>query len=306
MARFLIVLACLAGLIASAPVAAQEPQAKRAATKNAVTVVASFSILADLVRNVGGERVVVSALVGPNGDAHVYEPTPADSKRIAVATLVVVNGLGYEGWIDRLIAASGSKAPVVVASAGVTPRAGEGEHGHAAEDPHAWQSVADAKRYVANIRDALIRIDPPGRDLYAANAASYIATLDALDAEIRRTLATIPADRRRVITGHDAFGYFGDAYGIAFLSPQGVSTEAEPSARDLARLITQIRAEKISAVFLENVIDPRLVRQIARETGVRIGGTLVSDALTGPGGPAPTYVALMRHNARTLAAALTN
>lgn len=299
MTRVLIVLACLASLMA--PAVAQEPQAK-----TVVTVVASFSILADLVRNVGGERVAVSALVGPDGDAHVYEPTPADSKRIAAAALVVVNGLGYEGWIDRLVAASGSNAPVVVASAGVTPRAGEGGHGHAAEDPHAWQSAANAKRYVANIRDALIRIDPPGRDVYAANAAAYLATLDALDAEIRQSLVTIPAERRRVITGHDAFGYFGDAYGIAFLSPQGVSTEAEPSARDLARLITQIRAEKISAVFLENVIDPRLVRQIARETGVRIGGTLVSDALTGSGGPAPTYVALMRHNAHTLRAALSD
>jgi len=299
MTRLLIVLACLAGLMA--PAAAQDRQAK-----TVVTVVASFSILADLVRNVGGARVAVSALVGLDGDAHVYEPTPADSKRIAAAALVVVNGLGYEGWIDRLVAASGSKAPVVVASAGVTPRAGEGGHGHAAEDPHAWQSAANAKRYVANIRDALIRTDPPGRDVYAANAAAYLATLDALDAEIRQSVATILAERRRVITGHDAFGYFGDAYGIVFLSPQGVSTEAEPSARDIARLITQIRAEKVSAVFLENVIDSRLVRQIARETGVRIGGTLVSDALTGPDGPAPTYVALMRHNADTLRAALTD
>ena len=299
MTRVLIVLACLARLMA--PAAAQDPQ-----SKSVVTVVASFSILADLVRNVGGARVAVSALVGPDGDAHVYEPTSADSKRIATATLVVVNGLGYEGWIDRLVAASGSKAPVVVASAGVTPRAGEGGHGHGAEDPHAWQSAANAERYVANIRDALIRIDPPGRDVYAANAAAYLAMLDALDSEIRQSLATIPAERRRVITGHDAFGYFGDAYGIAFLSPQGVSTEAEPSARDLARLITEIRAQKISAVFLENVIDPRLVRQVARETGVRIGGTLVSDALTGPGGPAPTYVALMRQNARTLRAALSD
>jgi zinc/manganese transport system substrate-binding protein len=267
-------------------------------------VIASFSILGDFVKNVGGERAEVGTLVGPNGNAHVYAPSPADAKRVADAKLVIVNGLGFEGWLDRLVNASGTKAPIVVASTGIKPRerADDGDHGRI--DPHAWQSVANAKVYVANIRDALIAADPAGKDAYAANAAAYLARLDALEQEVKDTIARIPAERRRLITSHDAFGYFEDAYGIDFIAPQGVSTEAEASARDIARIITQVRKQKITAVFLENVSDPRLVRQIASETGAKIGGTLYSDALTDAKGDATTYIDLIRHNLKQLAAAL--
>jgi zinc/manganese transport system substrate-binding protein len=265
-------------------------------------VLATFSILADFVKNVGGERVAVATLVGPDGDAHVYAPSPADARKIADAKLVIANGLGFEGWMDRLVKASGSKAPVVVASRGIAAR--RAADGHSEADPHAWQSVANAKVYVANIRDALVAADPAGKADYEANAAAYLGKLDALDRDVKAAIAAVPADRRRVISTHDAFGYFEQAYGVAFLAPQGVSTEAEPSARDVARIITQIRQNKIPAVFLENVIDPRLMAQIAKETGVRIGGKLYSDALTGASGEAPSYVGLMRHNVKQITTAL--
>lgn len=271
-------------------------------------VVATFSILADLVKNVGGERVALATLVGPNADAHVYSPTPADAKTLAEAGLVVTNGLGFEGWINRLVKASATKAKVAAASKGVKPRRAAGghghNHGHADSDPHAWQSVANAKIYVANIRDALSEADPAGRDAYAANAAAYLARLDALEAEVKSAVAKIPEDRRKVITTHDAFGYFGAAYGIAFVAPQGVSTEADVAAKDVARIIGQIRKQKIPAVFLENVSDPRLLKRISEESGVRIGGTLYSDALTEEKGEAPTYIDMIRHNVRELATAL--
>lgn len=267
-----------------------------------LAVVASFSILADLARNVGGDRIEVFALVGPDGDAHVYQPTPADVGKVAAAKLVIVNGLGLEGWIDRLIEASRAQAPVVVATKGVTPRREEG--GHGGDDPHAWQSVADAEIYVANIRDGLISIDPSGADTYRANAERYLARLADLDEETRATIAEIPEQRRRIISTHDAFAYFGAAYGLRFIAPEGGSTEAEPSARDVAKIIRQIRAEKIPAVFLENISDPRLTKRIAAESGAKIGGTLFSDALSPTGGPAATYIELVRHNVRELAAAL--
>jgi zinc/manganese transport system substrate-binding protein len=269
-------------------------------------VIASFSILGDLVNNVGGERVEVGTLVGPNGNAHVYAPSPVDARRVFDAKLVFVNGLGFEGWLERLVSASGTKAPIIVASKGIKPRerGDDHDHDHGKIDPHAWQSVANAKVYVANIRDALIAADPAGKDAYAANATAYLAKLDALEQEVRDTIARIPADRRRVITSHNSFGYFEDAYGIDFTAPQGVSTEAEASARDIAGIITQIRKQKISAVFLENVTDPRLVRQIAGETGAKVGGTLYSDALTDEKGDATSYIDLIRHNVRQLAAAL--
>jgi len=294
MLRFALV--ALALLIGQMPAAAQEK----------LKAVATFSILADLVKNVGGDRVDVAPLIGPNGNAHVYESSPADSRRVADAKVVVVNGLGFEGWLGRLVKASGTKAAIVVASAGVSPRssASETRLGDDKADPHAWQSVANAKRYVSNIRDALIKADPAGEGVYKANAVAYQAKLDALDREVRDVVAGIPADRRRVVTSHNAFGYFQDAYGVAFSAPQGMSSEAEASARDVARIIGQIRNERISAVFLENVTDARLLKLIAAETGARIGGTLYSDALTDENGPAPTYVDLIRHNVRELAAAL--
>jgi zinc/manganese transport system substrate-binding protein len=273
-----------------------------------INLVATFSILGDLVQNVGGDRVAVTALVGPNSDTHVFSPTPADARKLGAAKVVFVNGLGLEGWIARLVKASGTKAPAVVASTGVKSRKMEDGHhhghSHAEADPHAWQSVANAKIYVANIRDGLSKADPAGKDAYAANAAAYIAKLDALDGEIKEALGKISADRRKVITTHEAFGYFGGAYGIEFISPEGISTEAAPSARDVARIIAQIKKQKIPAVFMENVSDPRMMQQIAKESGARIGGTLYSDALSDASGPAASYVEMMRSNVRELTKAL--
>ena len=264
-----------------------------------VGVAASTTVLADLARNVGGDRVDVVSLVGPNGDIHSYVPSPADAKKLADARLVILNGLALEGSTAQFmrIAAKGAKA--LVASDGITPlRLGN------AADPHAWQSVANAKTYVANIRDALIAADPADKSTFEANAAAYLRRLDALDAEVKAAIATIPPARRKLVTAHDAFGYFGSAYGVETIAPHGVSTEAEASARDVARIIAQVRAEKIPAVFPENLADPRLLQRIAHESGARIGGTLYSDALTDANGPAPTYVEMMRHNVKELVAAL--
>lgn len=287
----------------------------------ALKAVASFSILGDLVEEVGGDRVAVTTLVGPDGDAHVYQPTPADAQAVAGANIIFVNGLHFEGWIDRLTEASGAKAPVIVVSEGVTPREfapGEGEeeeehadadgqdhgHDHGPTDPHAWQSVPNAKLYVANIAEALSAADPSGAATYTANAAAYTAKLDALDAEIRATIAAIPENRRIIVTSHDAFGYFGQTYGMTFEAPQGISTESEASAADVAKLITQIRAEKVPAVFMENITDPRLLEQIAAETDAKIGGTLYSDALSPADGPAATYIDMMENNIHQFSAAL--
>jgi zinc/manganese transport system substrate-binding protein len=281
--------------------------AATASAQDKLKVVATFSILGDLVRNVGGDRIELTMLVGPNADAHVYSPAPADSKKVADAKVVVVNGLGYEGWISRLVNAAGTKAPVVVATKGIKERKAGGHghgHGHSGTDAHAWQSVGNAKIYVTNIRDALAAADPQGKTVYEANAAAYLAQLDQLDQEVRAAVAAIPAERRKIITNHEAFGYFKQAYGVDFIAPQGVSTEAEPSARDVARIITQIKKQKIPAVFLENITDPRLMQRISQESGARIGGRLFSDALTDGSGAAPSYIEMMRHNVKTLTAVL--
>lgn len=303
------------------PAAAQDAAPK-------IPVVASFSILGDLVKEVGGDRVAVTTLVGPNGDAHVFQPAPADAKKVAAAQIVFVNGLGFEGWIDRLVKASGTKAEIVVATKGITPREmadededdhaaqghkdhdhakkGEHDHDHGGIDPHAWQSVANAEIYVANIRDALVAADPAGKAAYEANASAYTAKLEALDAEVKAAMAAIPESRRRIITSHDAFGYFGAAYGIEFIAPQGVSTESEASAKDVARIIRQIKAENIPAVFMENISDPRLVKRIAKETQAKIGGELFSDALSDDKGPASTYIDMMKNNITQLSSALSS
>ncbi len=289
MRRYLSWLIAAVALLATSPAFAQ----------GKLEVAASFTILADLARNVGGDRVVVTSLVGPNGDVHSYVPTPADAKALVGAKVVVLNGLGLEGATARFMETAAKNAQVVVASTGVTPLRQGRE-----VDPHAWQSISNAKLYVANIRDALIAADPSDKAVFEANAAAYLQRLDALDKEIKAEIAKIPPERRELISIHDAFGYLGSAYGIAFIAPHGVSTEAEGSARDIARIIKQIRAEHIPAVFLENVTDPRVMEQIAREAGARVGGTLYSDALTAPDGPAPTYIDLMRHNVRQLVSAL--
>ena len=266
---------------------------------NRINVVASFSILGDLVGNVGGDRIEVTSLVGRNSDVHIYTPAPSDARKVADATLVVVNGLGLEGWLSRLLQSSGSKAQIVVATKGITPLKLGSE-----ADPHAWQSVSNAKVYVTNIRDALVAADPSGAATYRGNADRYLAELDRLDAEVRAAVDAIPPGRRKLISTHDAFGYLAAAYGLAFIAPVGVSTESEPSAGDIARIIKQIKAERIPAVFLENISDDRLIRRIATETGANIGGTLYSDSLTDENGPAPTYIAMVRHNIKALTSAL--
>jgi zinc/manganese transport system substrate-binding protein len=291
-----------AALIAftTVPALAQDKPAEK------IKAVATFSILGDLVKNVGGDRVEVSTLVGPNGDAHVYSPTPADAQTISKAKIVFVNGLGLEGWMTRLVSAAGSKAVTVTATTGIKPLKMEDEAkpGHMITDPHAWQSVANARIYVANVRDGLIKADPAGKSVYEANAKDYLAKLTALEADVKAAIQKIPVERRRIITTHDAFGYFGSAYGMKFISPEGVSTESEASAKDVAKIIDQIRKEKIPAVFMENISDPRLMEQIARETGAKIGGTLYSDALSKADGPAATYIDMMRNNIRQFGAAL--
>jgi zinc/manganese transport system substrate-binding protein len=264
-----------------------------------LNVVASFSILGDFVRAIGGDRVNVTTLVGPDSDVHVYTPAPSDAKRIAEAKLVIVNGLGLEGWLPRLVQSSGAKAQVVTASAGIAPL----KLGSAA-DPHAWQSVPNAKIYVTDIANALAAADPDDADFFRTRAKAYLEKLEALDREVRESVAKIPAERRKVISTHDAFGYFAAEYGVQFVAPLGVSTETEPSARDIAGIIGQIRAQKIPAVFLENISDDRLIRRIAAETGAKVGGTLISDGLTGEKGPAPTYIDMVRHNIKALTSAL--
>ncbi|HVQ67016.1 MAG TPA: metal ABC transporter substrate-binding protein [Bradyrhizobium sp.] len=283
-------------LIALAMLAAVGPV--RAADR--LNVVASFSILGDFVRNVGGDRIDVTTLVGPDSDAHVYAPTPSDAKKVADAKLVFVNGLGFEGWLPRLVKSAGGKASVVTATTGIAPL----KRGSQA-DPHAWQSVANAKIYVANIRDALAAAAPADAEAFKSRAQAYLADLDALEREVREAIAKIPESRRKVISTHNAFGYFASAYGVEFIAPLGVSTESEASARDIAGIITQVRAAKIPAVFLENITDPRLMGRISAETGARIGGTLYSDSLTGEKGDSPTYIAMVRHNIKALTSALS-
>ncbi|NMG73845.1 metal ABC transporter substrate-binding protein [Aromatoleum diolicum] len=292
-------LALLALLFTSQPL--------RAAT---LEVVVSFSILGDFVRQVGGDRVKVTPLVSADQDAHNFQPRPSDARRIGAAHLVVVSGLGFDPWLERLAQTAGYKGPVLIASNGIDPIATANEHddahGHGqgthqdAVDPHAWQDASRAQRYVANIADALAQIDPAGANVYHANAARYTTELKALDADIRSGFARIPAERRKVVSSHDAFGYFARAYGVRFLAPAGISNQSEPSASGVAQLIRQLRREKVPAVFVESISDPRLVERIRKESGARLGGTLYSDALSGADGPAPTYVAMMRHNLKTL------
>ena len=262
-------------------------------------VVASFSILGDMVHELGGDEVEVHGLVGPDADTHVFEPRPADAQQLARADLVVVNGLGFEGWIDRLVQTSGYRGPRVVATAGIAPRRlGNGP------DPHAWQDLSLARRYVANLHDALLRARPAQAVSWQRRAADYLARIETLDAEVRRRLAAVPASRRRIITSHDAFGYFGAAYGVQFLAAQGRNTDSEPSAAAVARLIDQIRAQQVAAVFVENISDPRLVQRIAKEGRVVVGGRLYSDALSPAGTEADTYLKLFAHNAGAIAGAL--
>ena len=291
-------LVTVAGLYA--PAGAAEP---------ALRAVASFSILGDLVRQVGGERVAVEVLVGPGSDAHVYSPKPAQAKQVGQAQLVLSNGMGFDGWMARLLKSAGFKGRHVVASAGIQPLKGAADehghgHAHAAADPHVWQDVGRVQAYVKNIAQGLCAADAAGCDSYRSNAAAYGQQLDALDQEIRRAWSAIPAQQRLVISSHDAFGYYASAYGVRFLAPQGVSTDSEASAQGVARLVRQIRQEKASALFVESIADPRLIEQIARETGLKASSEgLYSDSLA-PQGEAASYLGMMRYNTRVLIAAI--
>jgi len=289
--RHLQLLICLTLAASAAPLRAQDR----------LNVVASFSILGDFVKNIGGERVDVTTLVGSDGDVHVYAPAPADARKIADAKLLIINGLGLEGWLPRLLQASGGKAAIITATKGIAPL----KLGSDA-DPHAWQSVANAKIYVANIRDALAATAPADAEVFRKQAETYLAKLDVLDREVRQAVRQIPESHRKVISTHDAFGYLASTYGIRFIAPLGVSTESEASARDIAGIITQIKTEKIPAVFLENISDVRLIQRISAETGAKVGGTLFSDSLTGEKGDAPTYIDMVRHNIKVLTSALAN
>lgn len=289
----LLVLLSVASVMA-APVAAQP-----------LPVVTSFSILADLVKVIGGSHVEVTSLVGPNADAHVFDPTPADAKRLANAKLVVINGLGFEGWMDRLIKSSGYRGSVIVASRGVKTiqeAAGHGhQHGHShAADPHAWQNPLNVKQYVQNIRIALAAAKPAAAQEFEQRAQAYSRDLDALDQSIRERLKPIPVAQRRIVTSHDAFGYFAAAYNVKFYPLQGLSTGSEPSAADVVRIIDQIKKNKVSAIFVENISDARVLERITKESGARIGGTLYADALSEPGTAVDTYLKLIEHNAATI------
>ncbi|MEM6711446.1 MAG: zinc ABC transporter substrate-binding protein [Pseudomonadota bacterium] len=264
-----------------------------------LNVVASFSILGDMVEQVAGEHATVTTIVGPDADAHVYQPSVADARAVAEADIIFVNGLGFETWSDTLIAESGTEGTVYVATEGVQPVLVDGE-----TDPHAWNSLLNGVIYVQNIAAGLSQEMPDHADDFAANAEAYIAQLQALDTETKEALAALPADRRTVVTAHDAFGYLADAYGMTFLAPVGIDTEAEPSAQELATLIAQLREEEVAALFVENITSPALVQQISDEIGIEIGGRLFSDALSERGGPATSYLAMFQHNLGELLEAL--
>jgi zinc/manganese transport system substrate-binding protein len=301
------------------------------ASATPLKVVASFSIIGDFAKNVGGDRIELTTLVGPNGDAHVYEPKPTDAAAMAAADVVLVNGLHLEGFLKRLAEASATKATIVELTKGIEPigmkeakeahesndgaevpaeqteaeaAEGHGDHHHGDIDPHAFQSVANARIYVKNIGDAFCAVDAEGCDAYRSNAAAYDAKLAETDAVVKAEIASIPEANRVIITSHDAFGYFEHAYGLTFLAPEGISTEAEASAADVAALIRQVRAAKASAILVENITNARLVEQISRETGLTLGGTLYSDALSELDGPAGTYIELMLYNVRTIKGAI--
>ncbi len=266
-------------------------------------LVASFSVLGDMVRRIADDHAEVTTLVGPDGDAHTFEPTPTDAKEVASAKVVFVNGLGLDRWIESLAHSAEYQGPVITASNGIKTRTMV-EDNETITDPHAWQDLRNGEIYAANIAEALIAADPQNAADYARNRDAYVAELAALDDEVRQQFAAVPAAKRRVITSHDAFGYFGAAYGIEFLAPEGLSTEAEASAGDLKKLMTQIKREGIKALYLENITDPRMMTMIAGETGAELGGSLFSDALSPPDGPAPTYVGMFKNNVPKLVAGM--
>ena len=305
-----------------------------------IPVVATFSILGDMVERIGGEHIALTTLVGPDGDTHVYQPTPKAARSVAEANVLFMNGLEFEGWLERLAEAASFKGAMVVATNGIVPIAFEEHedeheehdedeehdeheehddheehdeheehddhagHDHGTFDPHAWQSLDNAVIYANNIAAGLAQADPANASAYYINRAVFVDQIVALKSDVDAMMGALPADKRTVVTPHDAFGYFAAAYDLTFEAPQGMSTESEVSAADVAALITQIRRDSISAVFIESITDNRMMEQIANETGATIGGTLYSDALSGETGPASTYLDMIRHNATTLSDAL--
>lgn len=265
-----------------------------------LNVVASFSVLGDMVSQVGGEHVHVDTLVGPDGDPHTFEPSPKDSVLLSKADVVVVNGLGLEGWLDRLVKASGFKGQLVVASQGVKTHTLD-EDGKTVTDPHAWNSAANGAQYAQNMLAGLVKASPQDEAALNASGQNYIAQLQHIDGWAKARFSAIPQAKRKVLTSHDAFGYFGRAYGVTFMAPQGLSSESEASAAQVGALIQQIKADGVQTWFMENQLDPRLVKQIASATGAQPGGELYPEALSKPGGVADSYVKMLRHNVDTLA-----
>lgn len=265
-----------------------------------LNVVASFSVLGDMVQQVGGEHVHVDTLVGPDGDPHTFEPSPKDSVLLSKADVVIVNGLGLEGWLDRLVKASGFKGELVVASQGVKTHTLD-EDGKVVTDPHAWNSAANGALYAQNILAGLVKADPQDEAVLNASGQAYIAQLRQIDGWAKSRFSAIPEAKRKVLTSHDAFGYFGRAYGVSFMAPQGLSSESEASAAQVGQLINQIKADGVHTWFMENQLDPRLVKQIASATGAQPGGELYPEALSKPGGVADSYVKMLRHNVESLA-----
>ena len=266
-------------------------------------IVASFSILADMARQIAGADARIDMLVPVNGDAHTYQPRPGDLRALDDAALLVTNGLGLEGWLDRLVRAAGYHGTEVIATTGIQPRMLR-EGGRVSIDPHGWQDPRNGAGYAHNIAAGLAQAVPARAAEYRDAGARYAAAIGAVDGWAEAKLATIPADRRRIITTHDAFGYYGARYSIEFIAAEGLSTDAEPSAKSIAALVAQIRREKIRAVFIENMTDPRIARMLAAEAGAVLGGTVYSDALSTADGPAATYLAMLRHNTELFAAAM--
>ena len=297
--------AALLSLAAMNAARAQSTSSTPAAGK--IPVLASFSILGDIVARVGGDRISGSILVGPDQDAHVYQPTPDDIKKVTHAKLIVVNGLGFEGWLERLSHSANYKGEIVTASTGIQAREMQEEGDHAMHaDPHAWQNPLNVVVYAGNIVQALTRLDPAGAAVYKRNGDAYIAALKQLDSWAASQIGAIPAAKRRIITSHDAFHYFGAHYGVEFIAPQGMSTDSEPSAKEVAGVIRQMKKERIKAVFIENMTSPKLLQQISREAGVEAGGKLYSDALSAPGGVASDYLSMMRYNVGQILTGLRN
>lgn len=275
------------------------PSGMAAPPSSPLAVVASFSILADMVRQIGGSAVAVKSLVPTDADAHIYQPRPSDLRTMRESGLVVINGLGMEGWMDRLLQTADTTGPTIIASAGVTPRkTGDGL------DPHAWQDPANGVIYIDNITAGLIKADPARADFYRARGQDYANRITETGSWIAQQLAGVEKAKRKILTSHDAFFYFGARYGIEFHGIQGIDTESEPSAAQIATLIRLIRTEGIRAVFVENMTSPRLAQMIARETGAVLGPAVYSDALSPSGGPAATYLTMFRHNVKLFAKAM--